>query len=179
MLLTRVKTKHKRALLVMSLGLMLAACGPTEFSDLELRKGRAYLKGSLAPYSGPVVAFYPAKEEGADRKIYMEGLYANGLRDGTWTTYRTNGSKIEDKYVFGRRNGQIKRFDSRGKVRSEESYFNGRRHGGAVYYKKDGKVARNLYYQEGNVRAYPNPARRAQIEAKMKEGPSDDLLHIK
>ncbi|WP_143711324.1 toxin-antitoxin system YwqK family antitoxin [Magnetococcus marinus] len=125
------------------------------------------------------MAFFPSDEEGGERQIYMEGGFANGLRDGTWTTYRTNGGKIEDKYVLGRRNGTIKRFDARGKVRSEESYFNGRRHGGAVYYNEDGGVARNLYYQEGNLRAYPSPARRTMIEDKMKEGPDSDLLDIK
>nr|CRH07337.1 Conserved protein of unknown function [Candidatus Magnetococcus massalia] len=172
---TSPRFRWSRVATLLIVAFLVTGCGEVEMHHLEMRKGRAYLKKAFKPYSGSVKSYYPAKE-GEDRQLYMEGLFDDGLRDGTWITYRADGWRIEDKYIFGRRNGVIKTFDAKSKVRKEENFFNGRLHGASTYKDSKGGVERNLYFDQGAQISYPHPKAKVEFEAKVKEGPSDDLL---
>ena len=147
---------------------MLAGCNEITSKDLvQRRDGLTYLKGErLNPYTGPYIAYYPAKkivnedgeEEEEEPLIYQTGTYINGLKEGTWTTYKWNGSRREDKYIRGRKNGGSIWFHVRSNKKSRTvEFIDGREEGGSTYYDKKGQVTKNEYYDNGARIPYPRP----------------------
>lgn len=89
------------------------------------------------------------KEERGFKRV--EGQYKNGLMDGTWTWYYSNGMvESMSEYKEGTRDGQTKEYSPRGVLLEETQYKQGDKDGLERVYYKDGTLLRQGYYVADN-----------------------------
>ncbi|MBF0587603.1 MAG: hypothetical protein HQL53_00595 [Magnetococcales bacterium] len=172
-----MKIRQKIPLLLI-LGLLISGCNEITAKDMETRSdGKVYLKSDRrTPYTGPYVAYFPTKkirnedgeEEDEPQRIYKTGTYINGTKEGTWTTYKWNGEKREDKYLGGRLNGATTWFHTGDRKARVQEFVDGREDGGGSYYDGEGNVTKNDFWDDGIAIAYPNPEKRAALEERRK-----------
>ena len=151
---------------LVTLLLLLVGCTETEMSDLVMRKGLAYKRGS-GLYSGAVVSYFPQtakeKENGVDRRIAKEGEFKNGRKEGDWTTYSWNGEYSVIPYENGKRHGLAKWFYTNEVVKREQWYGNNMRHGSGTYRNANGEITKQVFYNRDRL-VNPVGARRAGID---------------
>lgn len=167
------KTGTGRSLVLSGCMLLLAlllGCskGPPELSDLDMRNGIAYEKGTSNLYSGPVVVYFPAdpknpQKDGDKPRIAQEGTFLNGRKEGTWITHGWNGETEEIPYEKGKRHGLAKWRYPNQNVKREQQYAADMMHGGGFEYDMDGKITRNVFYDRNRLISTP-PNRRDGID---------------
>ncbi|MBF0144854.1 MAG: hypothetical protein HQL84_01295 [Magnetococcales bacterium] len=145
---TRARSSYRLATLLLIVMLPLSGCKEVTTSDLEIRKGLAYLKDGYALYSGPVKEFYK-NSDGTDGKLMLEGTYSKGLKTDVWTTYGWNGEKSTVKYEEGLEEGLAEEFDTNGMVQRSINYTKGKRHGYSSEYDAKGQIINQVYYRHG------------------------------
>ncbi len=69
-------------------------------------------------FHGSFTSFYP------DGKIREEGIYINGMRDGLWEEFSRDGLMARGSYHYGKKSGEWRTYDSRGKLLSYKRYNN-------------------------------------------------------
>ncbi|HIJ83693.1 MAG: hypothetical protein HW380_2838 [Magnetococcales bacterium] len=142
-------------LLVLMLALTLSGCKEVTTSDIEIRKGVAYIKNKTEPYSGPIKGYFK-KTDGTNGKLMLEGTYSNGLKFDVWTTYGWNGEKSVVKYEAGLEEGLAEEFYLDGSLKRTIAYSKGKRNGFTSDYAPDGQVSRQLYYRKGLAGRLPS-----------------------
>lgn len=169
------KTGARTSLLLSGCILLLAlllGCskgGPPELSDLDVRNGIAYEKGTSKLYTGPVVVYFPVKaqEEGKEQegkpRIAQEGAFLNGRKEGKWITHGWNDETEEMPYENGKRHGLAKWTYPNQNVKREQQYANDLMHGGGFEYDINGQITRNVFYDRNRLIVTP-PNRRDGIE---------------
>lgn len=114
--------------------------------EIELRSGRAYLKGSDTPFTGKAVSFYK------DGKKDMEYSYKDGKMHGVEITFSSDGTKHKERrHKDGRPDGLWITWHRNGKKAFEGSYKNGRKEGAFVSWHEDGKKFLQKDYVEGKL----------------------------
>lgn len=136
--------------------LWLFACSnPIELSQLETRNGIIYQKGQKFPYSGPAVSYYPS-QSGEERRIYEEGAYHLGKKQGVWTTWKWDGGWEEVSWLMGKRDGPNVVFDSQERKTAHYDYQDGVLHGYAYTYDPvSGATEHMVYYKNGQKTTLP------------------------
>ena len=124
-----------------------------DMAELEIRNDVAYKKGTKRVYTGSVTAYYPQRR--GKKKVYMEGHYQMGRRDGTWTVYKWNGEKEVSKYKVGRRNGATVYLSRSGQTMREETYKNGQLDGPTSQWDHKGQLIQTVQYKKGALTALP------------------------
>ncbi|MBF0110019.1 MAG: hypothetical protein HQL76_12675 [Magnetococcales bacterium] len=147
---------HLTFMLLLFGSLFISGCKEVTTSDIEIRKGVAYLKDSFTPYSGPVKGYYQ-NSDGTNGKLMVEGTYVQGLKFDVWTTFGWNGEKSTVKYENGLEEGAAEQYDSNGKLLRSISYSKGKRHGYSNEYDESGKPVRQVFYRHGTIHGPPNP----------------------
>lgn len=99
---------------------------PGSFSRDELmRRVDENTEGSVATYQHPFTeallhgnftAFYP------DGRVREDGVYINGLREGAWEEFLTDGSRVRGSYYHGQRSGEWRYYSKEGRVVSMTRY---------------------------------------------------------
>ncbi|MBF0583753.1 MAG: hypothetical protein HQL80_05895 [Magnetococcales bacterium] len=153
---------------VLLLALLLGCSkGPTELSDLDVRNGIAYVKGTSVPYDGHVVVYFPVdpkeQEQKAKPRIAQEGNYLKGRKEGTWITYSWNGETEEIPYENGKRHGLAKWRYPDQSVKREQQYAADMMHGGGFEYDMKGNITHNVFYDRNRLIPTP-PNRRDGID---------------
>ena len=110
--------------LLVSLPLLLGGCGgeaSVNLTELEVREGISYLKGSDAPYTGKVFEL-----DGNGNK-QREGFYKDGRREGIMIVWYYNGQKMrEGNFKDGELDGLFIRWHMNGEKRAEGSFKDGK-----------------------------------------------------
>ena len=108
-----------------------------------------------------------------DDGTYSKGVYIDGLKQGEWKKYYSNGKvfivanyindtlegpvksyykngsiQAENSYLKGKLNGISKQFDIKGRLIREISYQNNLIYGNCIYY-EDGIIYNETYYKNG------------------------------
>lgn len=101
----------KRLLLILSLFL--------------LNQAHAQIVENYWCYEGDQSRVYYEMIDSTTGQIYEEGIFIDGLRDGTWTRYWLNG-KVQNVAYFdeGKKTGSWKFYDEEGKLIMLKKYKN-------------------------------------------------------
>lgn len=134
-------------ILILLTALVLGACGPVDSTQLEERKGIVYEKGTVRSFTGRAVSYYP--DTGKERRVYQEGPYEMGFKDGVWTTYKWGGEREEAPYKLGKLHGTLVRYYESGARHVEENYRNGLLHGLSTEYDPQGEMIIQKNYKDG------------------------------
>lgn len=95
--------------------------------------------------------FYNGKyEEHEYNKLKAEGVYKDGLKNGTFKIYDSEGRVKEEKsYKEGKLDGAHKTYYTTGKLEREVNYRNGKQDGKELSYELDGTLRRDHTYKDG------------------------------
>ncbi|MBF0283824.1 MAG: hypothetical protein HQL51_05130 [Magnetococcales bacterium] len=129
--------------------LLLSGCS-VDSSELEVRNGKAYLKGSKEVYHGKAVTYHTDARGKKTEKIYEEGSYAYGLKDGVWITNKWDGGRQEIEYRLGKQDGKLVEYHRNGNKSHEQGYRNGVADGPGAYFDFEGELSRTVYYKNGS-----------------------------
>ena len=113
----------KHTLLIITALMLVVGCSsdPIDGSTLIEKGGLMYAPGSDKPYSGDAVWHYNSE---VNRK---EGTFKNGVPDGVWTKWYSNGQKCEEEtYKDGKIDGLYTYWYENGQKKSESTYRYGR-----------------------------------------------------
>ncbi|MBF0134269.1 MAG: hypothetical protein HQL75_16995 [Magnetococcales bacterium] len=155
----------------------LAGCSQEVIvSDIEVRNGVAYLKGSFDPYSGPVKEYYKNPDD-TNSKLMLEGTYSRGLKTDVWTTYGWNGEKSTVKYEEGLEEGTAEEFFPDGKMKRTIAYSKGRRNGMSIDYDTKGNKIHQFYYRNGFIE--PPPSTRKEGARQKETDDTHDKMYGK
>ncbi|MBF0621845.1 MAG: hypothetical protein HQL54_07940 [Magnetococcales bacterium] len=158
-----------RYLLILLVTLLTACSGEVEMGHLDVRDGLTYLKNSKIPYTGPVVSYFPPKDEDEEPKLYMSGQFVSGRREGVWNYYSWNGERREVRYALGRQHGLARWFFTQDRKKRDQEFRNGRAHGGGTWWDQKGDSTAHDYYRYGSKVPYPQPEDRAKFEQEEKD----------
>lgn len=165
-----------RHLCTFTLGLFMVVflygCKEVAYSDIEIRKGVAYIKGDSKPYSGPIKNYYK-NPDGTNGKLLLEGHYSKGLKNEVWTTYSWNGEKSVVKYLDGLEEGTAFEYYPGDAVKRSRDYHKGKLHGYSIEYDSKGFAGKQLYYANGFVAKPP-----IKTKGGEKEGESGGSEHL-
>ena len=147
-----MKNDLKQGVFALFLALALAGCQETEISELDIRNGRAYKKGTQTPFSGGVVAYFPVQDKTKEkRRIFQEGDFVSGRKSGLWVTYKWNGGREEAAYERGVRHGITKWYYTRRRLKQEQRYAQGMKHGEGALYDSQGQVLKKFFYSRDRL----------------------------
>jgi antitoxin component YwqK of YwqJK toxin-antitoxin module len=91
-------------------------------------------------------------EETDKYDLIWKGHYVDGLREGLWQTYFSNGILWkEEHYLNGKRHGLWKMYRRDGTLQEEVHYLNGDLHGLWKWYHKDGTLESCSLYNMDEV----------------------------
>ena len=122
--------------------ILLFSCKPKEVKVTE----KTFEDGSPK-----VVSVYKNNESKKDKleeisyhsngKVFTQGKYQNGLKEGLWTSFYPNGTKwSETNFIKGINEGTTKTWYENGKIRYEGSYTKNNPSGIWKYWDMNGKV---------------------------------------
>jgi antitoxin component YwqK of YwqJK toxin-antitoxin module len=84
-----------------------------------------------------------------------EGEYIEGMRDGEWKSYYTNGKlKFEGKFIEDNPHGEHIWYWDNGKLRDKGNYIMGRKHGDWITYNIDGTPFLVITFENGVEKKY-------------------------
>lgn len=153
----------------------LAGCGQeVTISDIDVRNGVAYLKGSFDPYSGPVKEYYKNPGD-TNNKLMVEGTYSRGLKTDVWTTYGWNGEKSTVKYENGLEEGTAEEYFPDGQMKRTIAYSKGRRNGMSIDYDTKGNKLHQFYYRNGFIEPPPTTHRGGEHKENADEETHDTV----
>lgn len=94
--------------------------------------------------SGKYVSYH---EDG--ESVYETGEVKDGLLDGLWLTYFSDGTtkSIESRFKEGKREGPMKDYYESGNLYMEGEFTNGERNGKWIWYNEDGSVSSSVTYK--------------------------------
>lgn len=90
--------------------------------DLKLRADKNTITDDYIPpfpeclFHGKFVAYYP------DGRLKEEGRCINGMKDGLWEEHYVNGSKARGSYHYGKKSGEWRIYNAKGKLVSYKRY---------------------------------------------------------
>lgn len=142
-----MNSRRNARIAIALMALLLAGCTERDAAELEIRNGTAFEKGTKRVYDGPVVFYYP--DTGNEKRIYQQGSYRMGAKDGLWTTYKWTGEKETSSFKLGKLNGPVISYDSAGNVMKEDNYLNNQLNGISTVYDKSGETISQTYYKDG------------------------------
>lgn len=83
-------------------------------------------------------------------KLVIKGKFINGLKDGAWLTYSSNGVLIREfNYNKGLLSGKVEMWYSTGTDKLKGNFVNGRKDGIWEYYSKNGKILKKGSFENG------------------------------
>lgn len=112
---------------------------------------------------GPYVKWY---QDAKQRQI--QGLYRDGLREGSWTAWHENGNRMEQaEYRGGRKNGPFIVWSEGGAKRFEGTYREDLMHGLITEWYENGQKNKEIEYREGKKNGigtawYPSGEKKAE-----------------
>ena len=83
-------------------------------------------------------------------KLYFEGEYKNGERNGYGKEYNLADKIFEGEYLNGKRHGKGKEYGSRERLKFEGEYKNGKKNGKGKEYDKNGNLIFEGNYLDGS-----------------------------
>jgi antitoxin component YwqK of YwqJK toxin-antitoxin module len=88
------------------------------------------------------------KEFNKHAVLIAEGVYANGLKHGTWREYYddTGAIVVEEDYLHGIQHGLYRSFYPNGRIFSEGQFINGLREGYFKIYDEHGNYIRHILF---------------------------------
>lgn len=137
---------------------LMAGCSKTPASELDIRGGLAYEKGTAKLFSGSVISYYPQnKDEKKTTKprVYQKGSYNDGRKEGRWTTYKWNNEREEAFYEYNKRHGVTTWFYSKDRLKKEQRYANNMLHGEGTFYNIKGEIIKQVFYDRNRLIATP------------------------
>lgn len=127
---------------------LLSACGsesPATKEEAPQQREEPIIVSSeenVAPKTTTKEAFAdgPYREHYPDGSLKIEGVINGGKRDGTWTSYHSNGIKAsENNYHLGELHGKTTTWSNKGQVRYIGYYSRGARSGKWIFFDENGE----------------------------------------
>lgn len=131
-------------LLILAFSVPLSA-QKANISELEKRDDlKVYLFNEQETYTGECVGYFPNGQLG------KHGLYRDGLMEGKWTWWYSNGKKKRVSfYIKGTKNGSTIIWYDNGQKMSELMYDNGRMADKAMWWYNNGNRKKLSVYKDG------------------------------
>ena len=135
---------------------------PVHSDDLVTRKGLYYQKSSDVPFTGRVIGTIRGKIKKGKfdgdirvyypntRKIYYDGNYKDGDRNGGWVMYYVNGQIMTAiDFKDGKKDGKSISFHKNGKLMDEGTFKDDKEDGPWVTYHENGQLHSKGTYKDG------------------------------
>tara|TARA_B100000963_G_scaffold163671_1_gene142211 strand:- start:193 stop:1101 length:909 start_codon:yes stop_codon:yes gene_type:complete len=143
-------------------------------SELKIREGTYYVKGSNIPYTGKYYEDYSIIGDG-----YLEGSFKNGKKNGLYTVYNGNLKKIkEGNSKDGKNVGLQTEWHDNGQKKKEVNYKGGKKEGLEIMWHENGQKSGEGNYKDGKkegLYVWWHENGEKSIEGNYKSGTNDGL----
>jgi antitoxin component YwqK of YwqJK toxin-antitoxin module len=149
--------------------LVAAAAAPKEnISEKRYPDGTVRQRTEVLVFEdGTVVQHGKEMKFHPNSKLSAETRYENGIKEGPWTTWFSNGEKsAEGGYHFGAQHGNQIRYLRTGEKYLETGYRNGLRHGAQTNWYSGDRKSRETQYDQGRLRKTPRMACQRKTEIR-------------